>query len=147
MFDLLVQSNAFFWVAGNIVVVIITIMTLIFTILYPILFNPNLTLAGKLVFRFALSLCGIILLVYVGTWVDPSHGREWSNFPGDIVPWRPFVRFLIYCFAAYTITSLTVFIIVRKWWPHRIKNTSARNLLTPRHETGPIDVIKEGASS
>ena len=132
--------NSFAWVAGNILVAYIAIAIVVFVIGYYVLFDPKATTAGKFIFRFMLSLVGVILLVFIGTYVDPSPNRQWSVLPPDINSWRPILRLLIYGYVAFTITSLAVLLWVRKWRPGRVKSAQDRGLVEPRH-TKEIPIV------
>lgn len=132
--------NTFAWVAGNILVAYTAIAIVVFVIAYYVLFDPKATTAGKFIFRFMLSLVGVILLVFIGTYVDPSPNRTWSFLPPDVSSWRPILRFLIYGYVAFTITSLAVLLAVRKWRPNRVRLKSDRDLVEVRH-TKEIPIV------
>lgn len=118
----------FFWIGSNVLVAYISIVLVVFVVAYPLLFDPSATTGGKLIFRFFISLFGVVGLVFVGVFVDPVMGRMWWQFPGDIVWWRPSVRFAIYAFVAYTITSLAVLLFVRKYLPHRVQTAPDQDI-------------------
>lgn len=132
--------NTFAWVAGNILIAYTSIAIAVFVIGYYVLFDPGATTAGKFIFRFMLSLVGIIVLVFIGTYVDPSPNREWSSLPDDVQLWRPMVRLLIYGYVAFTITSLAILLGVRKWSPSHVKSAQDRDLVELRH-TKDIQII------
>lgn len=121
--------NAFFWIFSNLLIGYIAFAILVFAIAYPILFDPNATTAGKVLLRFVGSLAGVIGLVIIGTFVDPSSGREWSEYPGDIAPWRPALRFAVYAYVAYTITALNVVLAFRKFRPERLRTATNEHTL------------------
>lgn len=125
--------NAIAWVTGNLLVAYIELAIIVFVIGYYVLFDPRATTAGTMIFRFMLSLVSIILLVFIGTFVDPSHNRNWNALPADVDLWRPILRVAIYGYVAYTITSLAVLLAIRKWRPHLVKKASDMNLVQPRH--------------
>lgn len=132
--------NNFAWVAGNILVAYTAFAIVVFVIGYYVLFDPRATTAGKFIFRFMLSLVGVIILVFIGTYVDPSPNRGWSFLPPDVSSWRPILRFLIYGYVAFTITSLAILLGIRKWRPNRVKSAYDRDLVEPRH-TKEIPIV------
>jgi hypothetical protein len=113
--------NSILWVAANLEVAYIAIMLLAFSILYPWWFDPRATTAGRLILSFIFSLVGVIGLVFIAIYVDPQIGRAWFQFPGDVLWWRPGLRFTTFTFVAYTITSLVVLLWFRKFRPHKIQ--------------------------
>lgn len=130
--DLLQAINTFAWVAGNILVAYTAFAIVVFVIGYYVLFDPKATTAGKFIFRFMLSLVGVICLIFIGTYVDPSPKRAWSFLPPDVSTWRPLLRLLVYGYVAFTITSLAVLLGVRKWKPSLIKSKDTHDLVEPR---------------
>lgn len=143
--------NAVAWVLGNVVLAYTAIALIGFLIAYYAIFDPSATTGGKLIFRFMLSLAGVIVLVFIGIFVDPSPDREWFIFPEASVEWwRPILRLAIYGFVAYSISSLAWLLAVRKWWPHKVKKASDINLVKVRN-TSEIPIVKptdqEAASS
>lgn len=123
------QLNAFFWIASNLTITYIALMILLFAVAYPILFDPNATTAGKFLLRFVASLAGVIGLVVIGVFVDPSAGRSWGEVPPGIEPWRPILRFAVYAYVAYTITALNVLLWFRKFRPHRLRTAPEESTL------------------
>lgn len=129
------------WVFGNVVLAYTAIALLAFLVAYYSIFDPSATTGGKLIFRFMLSLAGVIVLVFIGIFVDPSPDREWFIFPEDSVEWwRPILRLAIYGFVAYSISSLAWLLAVREWWPHKVKKASDINLVKVRH-TSEIPIV------
>lgn len=126
--------NSFLWIVSNMLVVYIAVVLVIFLVGYYILFDPRATTAGKFVYRFALSLLGVIALVFIGVWVDPAPGRQWYEYSGDTLWWRPLLRFVAYLGVAYTVTALAVLLAVRKWWPHLLQTSQTKELVKPRHD-------------
>lgn len=124
--------NAIAWITTNVVIIYIGVILTVFVLAYYALFDPKATTGGKLIFRFALSLLGVIALVIVGIYVNPSNDRSWFAYSGDTVWWRPIVRFVIYGYVAYAITNLTKFVIIRKFWPHKLKTAKDYDLVIPR---------------
>lgn len=124
--------NNFAWVAGNVLVAYTAFAIFIFVIGYYALFDPKATTAGKFLFRFMVSLVGVILLVFIGIYINPGSNREWTSLPDDVDDWRPIMRFLIYSYVSFTISSLAVLLAIRKWKPHRLRSTHDRNLVEVR---------------
>ena len=133
--------NAVAWVFGNVVLAYTAIALLAFLVAYYSIFDPSATTGGKLIFRFMLSLAGVIVLVFIGIFVDPSPDQGWFIFPEDYVEWwRPLMRLAVYVFVAYSISSLSWLLAVRKWWPHKVKKASDINLVKVRH-TSEIPIV------
>lgn len=129
--------NNFAWVAGSILVAYIAVAIIVFVIGYYVLFDPKATTAGKFIFRFMLSLVGVIIMVFIGTYIDPSPNRDWSILPPDVMTWRPVLRFLVYGYVAFTITSLAWLLVMRKWRPSKVKSADM-HLVEPRTEEIPV---------
>lgn len=138
--SLLNVVNPIVWVIGNIFVAYDAIIVLIFVIGYIIIYDPRTTTAGKLIFRFFVSLMGLIILVFVGTYIDPADDRSWLELPHDVDVWRPVLRTIVYGYIGFSVTSLAVLLVIRKWWPDKVK--TAPDLVKPRHETNEIPIIK-----
>ena len=133
--------NTVAWVLGNVVLAYTEFALIAFLIAYYTIFDPSATTGGRLIFRFMLSLAGVIVLVFVGIFVDPSPNQAWFIFPEDSVEWwRPILRLAIYGFVAYSISSLAWLLAVRKWWPHKVKKASDINLVKVRH-TSEIPIV------
>lgn len=124
--------NAGAWIASNILVLYIAVMLVVFVASYYILFDPRATTAGRFIFRFSVSLIGVIGLVFISLFIDPKHGHEWFSYPGDVLAWRPLIRLIAYAYVAYTVTGLTVLLVIRKWRPDRLRTARDRELITPR---------------
>ena len=120
--------NAVAWVITNLLVVYIAVLVVVFVLGYYILFNPKATSAGKYIFRFFVSLLVLNVLLFVTLFIDPSQGRVWSEYPSDVMPWRPLVRLVGYIYVAYTVTSLAVLLVVRKWYPHKLITAESHDL-------------------
>lgn len=134
--------NTVAWVLGSVVLAYTAFALIGFLVAYYTIFDPSATTGGRLIFRFMLSLAGVIVLVFVGIFVDPSPDQAWSRFPVEYVEWwRPLLRLSVYGFVAYSISSLAWLLAVRKWWPHKVKKASDINLVKIRH-TNEIPVIK-----
>lgn len=119
------QWNAIAWVGANLLVAYIAVALVVFVVGYQLLFDPRATTGGKLVFRFALSLIGVIGLVFISLFIDPRMGSQWFMYPGDVIWWRPTLRLAAYVYVAYTITSLSVLLVIRKFWPEKLKTAPA----------------------
>jgi hypothetical protein len=111
--------NTAAWIIANLEVAYISIALIVFVFGYFILFDPNSTTGGSLIFKFTASLVGVIGLIFLSLFIDPSMGRKWFSYPGDVIWWRPLLRLLVYSFVAYTITGLTVLLAYRKFAPHK----------------------------
>lgn len=120
--------NTFAWVASNLLLGYSAGVLVVFIMAYFYYFDPRATTGGRLIFQFMLSLVGIISLNVIGIFVNPTANNIWYNLPVDVEPWRPIVRLIIYGFVAYAITSLAVLLILRKWFPERVKKASDINL-------------------
>jgi hypothetical protein len=112
------ELNTVFWVGSNLLIAYIAIALIVFSLAYPILFDPGATTAGRLILRFAGSLIGVITLVAISIFIDPRTGSAWWEYPGDILWWRPALRFAVYSYVAYAITSLVILLWLRKYRPH-----------------------------
>lgn len=138
MIDLIEGFNAFAWIASNLLIAYIAITLTAFVIAYVILFDPGATTGGKFIFHFMVSLVGIIGMVFVGIFIDPTHNSEWFNYPtGEVLSWRPIVRLITYCYVAYSVTSLFIVLALRKWWPEKLRTADDLKLVSPRN-TGSI---------
>lgn len=140
MMDVIHFINSIAWVGSNVLIAYIAVTVVAFVIGYFALYDPKATTGGKLIFRFMLSLVGVILLIFVSTFIDPSNNRNWLNYPGDVAWWRPLIRFAIYSYVAFTTSSLAVLLVIRKWFPQKVKKASDLNLVRPR-STGSIPII------
>lgn len=141
--DFLEWINPTLWVAAKLTLIYIGVLLLVFTILYPTLFDPSATTGGKMIFRFSLSLSMVVAVIVVDIFVDPSHDLPWYKYPGDTIWWRPTIRLGAYLYVAYTITSLVRFLWKRKFQPQKIKRIPDKALVKPRHDTGEVPTIKE----
>lgn len=125
--------NSFEWILSNILVAYIAFALIVFVIGYYTLFDPKATTAGRFIFRFAISLIGVIALVFIGVFVDPVS-QYWWQFPPDVLWWRPIVRLAGYGYVAYAITSLAVLLVVRKWYPEKLRTALDRQIVKTRKE-------------
>lgn len=142
MADLLNFVNTLAYQIANLFVIYIAIGVVVFVIGYYALFDPRATTAGRLVFRFFLSLVGIIGLVFIGTYIDPIDDHSWTTLPSGVEPWRPLLRLIVYGYVAYTITSLAVLLWLRKYRPHKIKSAPDKELVKVRHDTAELPITK-----
>ncbi len=126
--------NSFLWVLSNFLVLYIGLMLVVFLTLYYALFDPRATTAGRFLYRFALSLLGVIALVFISLYLDPAPGRGVMEYPGDVFWWRPALRFVAYLGVAYTVTALNVLLVIRKYFPHMLRTAQDRELVKPRHD-------------
>jgi len=140
MTDVIHIINTVAWVGANFLIAYSCVAIILFVIGYYILFDPRATTGGKLIFRFMLSLVGVIGLIFVGVFVDPAGNREWFTYPGDVDVWRPLIRFGIYFYVSFTITSLAILLVIRKFKPSLVRKASDLNLVKPRH-TNEIPII------
>lgn len=129
----LTAFNGVAWIASNILVFYISIVLVIFVVFYFIIFDPKATTAGRFIYRFIVSLVGVIGLVFIGNYIDPANGRQWFQFPGDILWWRPFVRLVVYTYVAYSVTALQVLLVIRRWWPGKLRTSLDRQIVKLRH--------------
>lgn len=134
--------NAVAWIGANIFLAYIAVVIVLFVLMYYIFFDPKATTAGRMIFRFMLSLVGIIGLVYVGVFVNPSAGNGPFSGPTEHVElWRPILRFVVYGYVAWTISSLALALVMRKWFPDKVKKKSDLDLVRPRSDTTDIPII------
>lgn len=140
MIEFIESINEWAWVTSHVLLVYISMLLIVFVTAYYILFDPRATTAGKMIFRFMVSLVGVVGLIFVGVFIDPSVDRSWYTYPVDVAWWRPVSRLLIYIYVAYTITSLAILLAVRKWWPEKVKSVpDDTDLVKVRHPmTGPL---------
>lgn len=138
--DVLHVLSTVLWVAGNLLIAYTCLALIIFVISYFILFDPQATTAGRIIFQFMVSLLGVILLVYIGIFINPSNQTSWLELHPNVEWWRPTFRFVIYAFVAYSTTSLMTLLVLRKWYPHRLSKASDLHLINPR--TGTINIIR-----
>lgn len=141
MADFCKVINTLAQVTSNVLIAYIAVAVVAFVIGYYVLFDPSATTAGKMIFRFFLSLVGIIGLVFIGVFVDPAAGRAWWQLPPDIEPWRPLLRLVVYGYVAFTITSLAVLLWLRKYRPNRIKSAPDVDLVKVRTNTIDLPII------
>lgn len=136
--------NTITWVGANLFIAYIAIVVILFVIMYYIFFDPKATTAGKMIFRFMMSLVGVILLVFIGVFIDPSAGNTPLGGPSANVEWwRPALRFVVYGYVAWTITSLAGALVLRKWFPEKVKKKVDLDLVKPRHDTTDIPIVEK----
>ena len=134
--------NSLAYVLTNLLLIYVTLGVVTFVIGYYVLFYPRATTAGRLIFRFFLSIVGVIGLVFIGTFIDPIDGMSWRAVPDGVEPWRPIVRLIVYGYVAYTITSLAALLWLRKYRPDKIKSAPDRGPVKVRHDTVEVPIIK-----
>lgn len=132
--------NAFAWVTSNVLLAYSAAVLVLFLGAYFYFFDPRATTGGRLIFQFMLSLVGIISLNIIGIFVNPTGNTAWFTYPDGVEPWRPTVRLIIYGFVAYAVTSLAILLVLRKWFPNKVKKASDIPL---KVRTSEIDVITE----
>lgn len=142
VFDGLRDINAALWLLGNLLLAYTSIVLVLFVVSYGFIFDPRATTGGKLIYQFMLSLAGVLVLVFVGIYVDPINNNSWMKLPDTVDWWRPALRLLVYGFVAYSITSLVVLLVMRKWFPHKLKKASDLELVHPRSDTAEIPVVR-----
>lgn len=126
------EANAYAWIVSNLLVAYIGIGLIVFIVGYYYLFDPRKTTAGQQIFRFAASLGGVIGLIFISLFIDPTVGREWFTYPGDVLIWRPIARLVAYTYIAYTITGLAVLLFIRRFYPEKIRTSNDKDLVQPR---------------
>lgn len=134
--------NSIAWVAANIMVAYIAIVVVLFVVMYYVFFDPRATTSGKMIFRFMLSLVGVIGLIFVSIFLDPPIDRGPFDLTEDVDWWRPVFRLVIYCYVAYSITTLAVALVLRKWFPNRVKKNADLDPVKPRNDTTEIPIIR-----
>lgn len=136
--------NEVAWVVSNLALAYTCVVLVVFIVAYVIIFDPRATTGGQLIFRFMLSLVGVIVLSYIGVFVDHAPDRSWFLYPGEelVETWRPITRLVVYVFVAFSITALSRLLILRKWFPHKVKKAGDLVLIKPRH-TSEIQIVKD----
>lgn len=134
------------WVIGNGVIAYVAFALVVFVIGYYALFDPSATTAGKLVFRFMVSLIGIMVMAYLGVFLFPTTGAAWYDLPETITWWWPLLRLVVYGYIAFATTSLAVLLVLRKWFPSKIKSAPDKTLVKVRRDTEEIDIVKPSES-
>lgn len=132
--DWLIEINTVLWIVSNVLVGYIAMASVLFVVGYLILFDPLTTTAGKIVFRLMISLAGVMVLVFIGVFLDNRPDQDWLTFQGDTLWWKPGVRLIIYGYMAYAATILLNFLIVIKWFPSRLKTPRDKELIHLRNE-------------
>lgn len=138
----LLDLSQIVWIIGNIVIAYVAFALVVFVVGYYALFDPSATTAGKLLFRFMLSLVGIMLLAYLGVFLFPTTGSAWHTLPPTVTWWWPLLRLVVYGYIAFAITSLAILLVLRKWFPKRIKSAPDKSYVKVRHDTEEIDIVK-----
>lgn len=134
--------NPIVWVLANVILAYTAVVLVVFVFMYYALFDPKATTGGQFIFRFMVSLVGVVGLVFLGIFIDPAPDREWFTYTADYVDaWRPAFRLIIYGYVAFTATALSVLLIKRKWFPHMLRIAPSQELVKPCHETSEIPVV------
>lgn len=124
--------NGFVWIASNIMVAYISMLLVVFVIGYFILFDPKATTAGKYIFRFFLSLFFLIGLSFINFFVYPDSSHKIAPDLHGVLSWKLLVRFVAYAYVAFTVTGLSILLIVRKWWPMHLRTSLDYEIIKPR---------------
>lgn len=130
--------NMFVWTFANLVLLYVVVMLLVFVVGYYALFNPKATTAGRYIFRFFVSLISVVGLVCLGLFLDPQGSTRWNVLPNEIMLWRPTVRLIGYLYVAFSITSLAILLVMRKWFPHKLRTAEEHTLVKLRQEQHSI---------
>lgn len=133
--------SALLWVISNVVIAYDAITLIVFVVGYYALFDPSATTAGKVLFRFMVSLVGVISLAYFSLFFFPLTGVPWYVLPDTAELWWSFLRLGVYGYVAFTITSMAVLLVLRKWFPKRIKSAPVKELFQVRHDTEELDIV------
>lgn len=128
------EMNAVVWAITNLLIVYITVMLVLFVTGYYMLFNPKVTTAGRYIFRFFISLIAVVGLIFISLFIDPRDNSLWYEIPEETAIWRPLVRLAGYAYVAFSITSLAMLLIVRKWYPNKLRTARDRDLIQTRSE-------------
>jgi hypothetical protein len=120
--------NSFSWITANLLQAYTAAVLLFFVVAYYFWYDPKATTAGRFVFRFMVSLLGVMALIYIGSWLDPAPGRRWNEYPGDVLWWRPILRLVVYTYVAFSITAISAVLVMRKFWPHKLKTADKETL-------------------
>ena len=104
--------NDILWGISNTLVFYIMAALVGFTGFYGLFFKWWLRPAGVAVFTFMASLLGVIGLIFISIYVDPQRG--FFEAPPDVLPWRPWLRVVVYSSVATSVTYLLV-VAVRRW--------------------------------
>ena len=134
--------NTIAWIGSNLILAYIAVVVFLFVILYYVFFDPKATTAGKMIFKFMLSLVGILVMVCIGVFIDPQGAGPFQPPGVNVESWRPILRLVIYGFVAWTVTTLTIALIMRKWFRHKVKKKSDLALVKPRHDTGILPIVE-----
>lgn len=126
MMDIINAINPTFWMISNLLLLYSGVGLITFGLMYYIMFDPSSTTGGKLILRFAASLGVMKLFVIIGLFFDAPAYQDWYTMPLYVAEWRPIARFVGYAYVSYAITSLNVYLIIRRWWPHKVKKRAHR---------------------
>lgn len=134
--------NTIAWIVSNVLLAYSAGALVLFLAAYFYFFDPRATTGGRLIFQFMLSLVGVISLNIIGIFINPTFNTAWYAYPDGVDPWRPVVRLIVYGFVAYAVTSLAVLLVLRKWFPEKVKKASDIKL---KVRTSENPTITEGS--
>lgn len=126
MIELIEAINPWAWSLSNVLLVYSGLALIIFGVMYYVFFDPKSTTGGRLIFRFAVSLGIVKLFVIIGIFFDSPANQDWYAMPYYIAEWRPLARLIGYAYVSYAVTSLNIYLIVRRWWPHMVRKRAHR---------------------
>lgn len=126
--------NEIVWVIGNFGGLFTFISAFLFAAFYALVFNPWLTDAGSRVWWAFVAIAAYGANTVLGVFVD---GRT-SPFvlPQDVAWWRPSVRLIILLFVLTAFARLVQFVILRRYFPNRVKTAPDEHTLELRHRKG-----------
>ncbi|AWN03252.1 hypothetical protein PBI_CAMILLE_5 [Microbacterium phage Camille] len=119
------------WIVDNLLANVASFGIITAAIAYYTLFDPRATTAGRMVFRFMVSLAGVIALSLVAEAFGATKDTTW---------WVA-LAMIVYGYLVYTIIALLTFMVIRKWKPSRVKKKADLNLMKPRTDTTEIKTI------
>ena len=125
--------NDVLWFVVNVLAFVASVTIVVATIAYYAFFDPRATTAGKMIFRFMVSLSGVIVIGAVAKLTGVTEETTW---------WL-ILALLVYAYLAFTVISLAVFLAIRKWKPQKFKKKSDVNVVKPRTETTEIPIVKK----
>ena len=76
--------NPIVWVLANVILAYTALILVVFVFMYYALFNPKATTGGQLIFRFMVSLVGVVGVVFLGIFIDPAPDSEWFIYPAGV---------------------------------------------------------------
>jgi heme exporter protein D len=103
--------NPALWLVSNLQLGYLSLALVAWVLLYGFGFRWWTTPAGQMIFAFTASLLGVIVLVFVGVFVNPQ--RPWFEAPPDVFLWRPLLRYLVYLAVSITLTRMVWSLVQR----------------------------------